>query len=252
MHEGQGKKMGSFRYRTRSNAAATQVSRRTLIFGPFSVLTLSAGTDYFAPSHAQTVNVVNPIRIVAFGDSLTAGYGLQPSEAFPAQLERVLKAKGVSVEIINAGVSGDTTSAALARFDWAVPDGVDAAIVELGANDALRGQPPEQAKKNLDAIIGRLRAKGIEVLLAGIPAPRNWGDAYVKAFDPMFAELAKKHGTLLYPFFLDGVAMKPEFSLADGLHPNAKGVAMIANRIVPKVTELLDRVAAKRRASGKT
>jgi acyl-CoA thioesterase I len=244
--------MGSFRYRTRPIDAATHVSRRMLVLGISSVMTVLAGAGHFAQSHAQTANAAGPIRVVAFGDSLTAGYGLQSSEAFPAQLERALKAKGVNVEIINAGVSGDTTSAALERFDWAVPDGVDAAIVELGANDALRGQPPEQAKKSLDAIIGRLRERGIEVLLAGIPAPRNWGEAYTKAFDPMFAELAQKHGTLLYPFFLDGVALKPELSLPDGLHPNAKGVAIIANRIEPKVMELLDRVAAKRRASGKT
>ncbi len=197
---------------------------------------------------AQAAPLAGPIRIVAFGDSLTAGYGLQPAEAFPAQLEKALKAKGLSVEIINAGVSGDTTSAALERFDWAIPDGVEAAIVELGANDGLRGQPPEQARRNLDAILGRLRAKGIEVLLTGIPAPRNWGEAYVKAFDPMFSDLATQHGTLLYPFFLDGVALKPELSLPDGLHPNARGVAIIVERIGAKVGELLERVAVKRRA----
>ena len=172
--------------------------------------------------------------------------------AFPAQLEKALKAKGRNVEVINAGVSGDTTAAALERFDWAVPDGVDAAIVELGANDALRGQPPEQARKNLDTILSRLKTKGIQLLVAGIPAPRNWGDAYVKAFDPMFAELAATHGALLYPFFLDGVAMKPELSLPDGLHPNANGVSVIVERILPKVVELIDRVQAKRVAAGKS
>jgi acyl-CoA thioesterase I len=192
-----------------------------------------------------------PIRIVAFGDSLTAGFNLSPSDAFPAQLERALKARGRAVEVINAGVSGDTTSAALERFDWAVPDGVDAAIVELGANDGLRGQPPDQARKNLDTIIARLKAKNIEILVAGIPAPRNWGEAYVRAFDPMFADLAAKYDALLYPFFLDGVALKPELSLPDGLHPNAKGVAVIVERIGAKVDELLARVDAKRKANGK-
>ncbi len=201
------------------------------------------------PPFAQTAT---PIRIVAFGDSLTAGFGLAAAEAFPAQLEKALKAKGHNVEVINAGVSGDTTAAALERFDWAVPDGADAAIVELGANDALRGQPPEQARKNLDAIITRLKAKGLAVLVAGIPAPRNWGDVYVKAFDPMFADLAKAHGALLYPFFLDGVAMNADLSLPDGLHPNAKGVAMIVERVMPKVEELIAVVKAKRLGAGKT
>lgn len=192
-----------------------------------------------------------PLRIAAFGDSLTAGFNLPAPDAFPAQLERALKARGHAVEVINAGVSGDTTAAALERFDWAIPDDADAAIVELGANDALRGQPPEQARRNLDTILGRLKAKAVEVLVAGIPAPRNWGDDYVRAFDPMFADLAGKHGALLYPFFLDGVALKPELSLPDGLHPNAKGVAVIVERILPKVEELVARAKA-RRAAGKT
>ena len=243
--------MGSFRYCTRPIDAATAVSRRRLMIGISTSMVIFAMMGTSTRLQAQVVNAANPIRIVAFGDSLTAGYGLKPSDAFPAQLERALKAKGLSVEIINAGVSGDTTSAALERFDWAIPDGVDAAIVELGANDALRGQPPEQARKNLDTILGRLRAKGIEVLLAGIPAPRNWGESYTRAFDPMFAELAQKHNTLLYPFFLEGVALKPELSLPDGLHPNAKGVALIADRIGAKVAELLERVAVKRRGAGK-
>ena len=193
-----------------------------------------------------------PIRIVAYGDSLTAGYNLSPSEAFPVRLEAALKAKGRNVEVINAGVSGDTTAAALERFDWAVPDGVDAAIVELGANDGLRGQPPAQARKNLETIITKLKAKGIEILVAGIPAPRNWGDVYAKAFDPMFAELASANGALLYPFFLDGVALKPELSLPDGLHPNARGVAVIVERIMPKVEELIERVMQKRKTAAKT
>ena len=242
--------MGLFRNCTRPIDAASRVSRRnvtvSLLLCPLILAT--TGRPILAQ---QLAKAENPIRIVAFGDSLTAGYGLAPSDAFPAQLERALKSKGLNVEIINAGVSGDTTSAALERFDWAIPDGVDAAIVELGANDALRGQPPEQAKKNLDTILSRLREKGIEVLLTGIPAPRNWGDGYVKSFDPMFAELSKKHNTLLYPFFLDGVALKPELSLPDGLHPNARGVALIADRIGGKVDELLERVAIKRRNAGK-
>jgi acyl-CoA thioesterase I len=192
-----------------------------------------------------------PIRIVAYGDSLTAGYGVTLPEAFPAQLERALIKKGYNVEVVNAGVSGDTTGAALERFDWAVPDGIDAAIVELGANDALRGQDPAQARRNLDTILQRLKSKGISMLLAGIPAPRNWGDAYVKAFDGMFAELAQKHGAALYPFFLDGVALKPNLNLPDGLHPNAQGIGQVVERIMPAVTALIAQVEDKRRAQAK-
>ena len=192
-----------------------------------------------------------PIRIVAYGDSLTAGYGVALAEAFPAQLERALARQGYNVEVLNAGVSGDTTAAALERFDWAVPDGVHAAIVELGANDALRGQDPAQAKRNLDAILARLKGKGIAVLLAGIPAPRNWGDAYVKAFDGMFAELAQKHSAALYPFFLDGVALQPHLTLPDGLHPNPQGIAAVVERTMPSVVALIAQVEAKRRVQGK-
>lgn len=231
-----GKNMGLFRMCTRAGIVAAALAA--------AIMTASAQWQVQAQSPA-------PIRIVAFGDSLTAGYNLSPADAFPAQLERALKARGRTVEIINAGVSGDTTAAALERFDWAIPDGVDAAIVELGANDGLRGQSPAQARRNLDTIIAKLKAKNIEVLLAGIPAPRNWGDDYVKAFDPMFADLAAIHGTLLYPFFLDGVALKPELSLPDGLHPNARGVAIIVERIGAKIDELLERVAARRKATGK-
>jgi acyl-CoA thioesterase I len=197
---------------------------------------------------ASPDTTVPPIRIVAYGDSLTAGFGVALAEAFPAQLERALKAKGHNIEVINAGVSGDTTAAALERFDWAVPDGVHAAIVELGANDALRGQDPAQAKRNLDTILRRLKGRGIQVLVAGIPAPRNWGDAYVKAFDGMFAELAQKHGAALYPFFLDGVALKPNLSLPDGLHPNPAGIAVVVERIMPSVVALIAQVEAKRGA----
>ncbi len=191
------------------------------------------------------------IRIVAFGDSLTAGYGVAQSAAFPVQLERALKAKGHAVEVINAGVSGDTTAAALDRLEWSVPDGVDAAIVELGANDALRGLDPVRARANLDEILKRLSARGAELLIAGMTAPRNWGDAYVKAFDPMFGELAKAHGALLYPFFLEGVALDPKLNLGDGLHPTEAGIAEIVKRILPSVEALIAKVEAKRAATAK-
>ena len=187
-----------------------------------------------------------PVRVVAFGDSLTAGYGLPPEAAFPTVLERLLQAKGHDVEVANAGVSGDTTAAGLARLDWAVPPGTEAVILELGANDALRALSPERARANLDAILSRLGAQGIEVLVAGMQAPRNLGPDYVKAFDGMFAALAEKHGALLYPFFLDGVALDPKLNLSDGLHPNAAGVRIIAERILPAVEQLVARVRARR------
>jgi acyl-CoA thioesterase I len=193
-----------------------------------------------ATAPAALAKPSQPIRIVAYGDSLTAGFGVGPQDAFPVQLQRALVKRGLTnVEVINAGVSGDTTAAALERFDWAVPDGVHAAIVELGGNDALRGQDPAVAKRNLDGILTRLKARNIEVLLAGIPAPRNWGDAYVKAFDGMFAELSAKHGAALYPFFLEGVAMTPTLNLADGIHPNPQGIAVVVERILPSVIALI-------------
>ncbi len=198
-----------------------------------------------AASHAQGA----PIRIVAFGDSLTAGYGLRPDEAFPAQLEKSLRAKGYTVEVINAGVSGDTTAAALQRFDWAIPEKVDAAIVALGANDALRGIDPAQSRANLDKILTKLKTRGVAVLLAGMKAPRNWGEDYVNQFDAIFPELAGKHDALLYPFFLESVALRPALNLDDGLHPNGKGVQAMVEAILPKVEELIARVKAARGAA---
>lgn len=180
-----------------------------------------------------------PLKIVAFGDSLTAGYRLAPADAFPAQLERALKAKGHAVELINAGVSGDTTAAALERLDWAVPDGTPAVIVEFGANDALRGLPPAEAKRNLEAILTALRRKGATILIAGMRAPRNWGDGYTAEFDRIFPDLATRYDAILYPFFLDGVALDARYTLDDGLHPNAKGVAEIVRRILPSVERLI-------------
>lgn len=190
------------------------------------------------------------LRIVAFGDSLTAGYGLAPDAAFPVVLQRLLAARGHDVEIANAGVSGDTTAAGLARLDWAVPDGTDAVILELGANDALRGLPPVRARANLEAIVERLKTRNIDVLITGMRAPRSLGDEYANAFDRIFPELAEKHGALLYPFFLAGVALDPKLNLGDGIHPNAAGVRVIADNIVPSVEELIGRVKARRQARG--
>ena len=198
-------------------------------------------------SHAEAQS--DPIRIVAFGDSLTAGYGLPPGEAFPAQLEKALQEKGLAIEVINAGVSGDTTAAGLQRFDWAFPDDADAAIVALGANDALRGIDPAETRRNLDEILTRLDARGVPVLVAGMRAPRNWGDDYVMRFDAIFPELAERHDALLYPFFIEQVALRPDLNLDDGMHPNGDGVAAIVEDILPQVEELIGRVQAKREAS---
>lgn len=186
-----------------------------------------------APAAAQ-----ERIRILAFGDSLTAGYGLAQEDSFPAQLQTALRARGIDAEVINAGVSGDTTAGGLARLDWTLASPADFAIVELGANDALRGLDPAAAEANLDAILGRLRQAGIGVLLAGMLAPRNLGPEYGAQFDPIFPRLADRHGVAFYPFFLDGVAGKAELNLPDGMHPNAAGVAQIVRRILPHVVKL--------------
>ncbi len=185
-----------------------------------------------------------PLRIVVLGDSLTAGLGLATSEAFPAQLGRALAERGHAVEMINAGVSGDTTGAGLERLDWAVPEGVDAVIVELGANDALRGLDPDAARRNLEAIVAKLRQRRLAVLVAGMRAPRNLGEPYAARFDGMFEAVAERHGALLYPFFLDGIALDPKLNQGDGIHPNAAGVAEIVRRMLPSVERLIARARA--------
>lgn len=184
-------------------------------------------------AHAQQVT------ILAFGDSLTAGLGLNAEDAFPAKLEAALKAKGLDVRIINAGVSGDTASAGRDRLDWALTPDVKAVIVELGANDALRGQPPADTRKALDDILGTLATRKIPTLLAGMMAPRNLGPDYAAAYDPLFGEIAKAHGALFYPFFLDGVAADTSLNQADGMHPNPKGVDVIVSRILPLAEQLV-------------
>jgi acyl-CoA thioesterase-1 len=176
-----------------------------------------------------------PIRLVAFGDSLTAGYGLPQEAAFPVVLERALKAKGYNVEIANAGVSGDTASAGLDRLDWSVPDGTDGVIVELGANDMLRGVDPSVPRQAIDGIVERLKQRGIPVMLAGMAASRNLGADYAQKFDSLYPDIAKKHDLVLYPFFLDGVAGERSLNLQDGIHPTAKGVEIIVARILPAV-----------------
>jgi acyl-CoA thioesterase I len=187
-----------------------------------------------------------PVNIVVLGDSLSAGLGLPVEHAFPAKLAAALKAKGVSVTITNAGVSGDTATGGLARLDWSVPDGTDAVIVELGANDALRGLDPNVTRSALDAILRRLTARHITVLLAGMRAPPNMGPEYTKAFDGIYPALASTHPVVFYPFFLDGVAADPKLNQGDGMHPNGAGVEAIVARILPRVEELIVRARAGR------
>jgi acyl-CoA thioesterase-1 len=188
-----------------------------------------------------------PVRIVGFGDSLMAGYNLGPEEGFTGQLQVKLKEAGIDALVENAGVSGDTTSGGLSRLDWSVPDGTDLVILELGANDALRGIEPDITRQNLDAMVVRLKERGIAVLLAGMLAPPNMGVDYQKQFDPIFPELAKKHTVPLHGFFLDGVAAERNLLLEDGMHPNAKGVSVMVERILPAVK---DAIAALSGAKG--
>ena len=188
-----------------------------------------------------------PIRILALGDSLTQGYGLPPQTDYPILLERALKARGLDAVIVNGGVSGDTSAGGRARLDYALadPKGVpDAAIVELGANDGLRGLPVSEMEKNLDAILAGLKARNIPVLLAGMKGPRNFGSQYAAEYDAVFPRLAKKYGVLFYPFFLDGVALEPSLVQADGLHPNEAGVQVIVKRLVPIAARLVHRAKA--------
>ena len=180
-----------------------------------------------------------PFKIVGFGDSLMAGFGLGPGEGFTDKLQAALRAKGHDVTVANAGVSGDTTSGGLARLDWSVPDGTQLVILELGANDMLRGVSPDITKKNLDEMLGRLKERKIAVLLAGMRAAPNLGPDYQNAFDAIFPDLAGKYDVELYPFFLDGVAGQPGMQLEDGLHPNAQGVDQMVERILPTVEKAI-------------
>lgn len=180
-----------------------------------------------------------PFKIVGFGDSLMAGFGLGPDEGFTQKLEAALRARGHDVSVANAGVSGDTSSGGLSRLDWSVPDGTQLVILELGANDMLRGVSPAITQKNLDAMLAKLKQRKIAVLLAGMRAAPNLGADYQNRFDAIFPQLAAKYGVPLYPFFLDGVAGDAAFQLEDGLHPNAQGVDLMVERILPAVEKAI-------------
>jgi acyl-CoA thioesterase-1 len=220
------------------------VQRQALLVAAWVAATMVVAMSwgcFVAPAAAEP-----SLRIVALGDSLTAGLGLPASAAFPARLEQALRAKGLAVTITNAGVSGDTASDGLARLDWSVPEGTDAVILDLGANDALRGIDPAVTRKALAETLDRLRQRKLPVLLCGMLAPRNLGEDYGRKFDAIYPDLAAKSGVLLYPFFLDGVATDGKLNQRDGIHPTAAGVDIIVARILPKVQELIQQAKAGR------
>ncbi|MEM9044863.1 MAG: arylesterase [Pseudomonadota bacterium] len=189
------------------------------------------------------VSAAEPIKLVALGDSLTAGYGLPEEDGFAPQLDDWLSEKGrPEVEVINMGVSGDTTAGGLARLDWALGGGADAVLLELGANDLLRGVDPASSRSNLDQIMEKLSERGLPILISGMTASNNFGPEYKASYDAIFPELAEKYGALYDPFFLEGLVGEPALFQSDGLHPNRDGVARIVERIGPRVIELLDRV----------
>jgi acyl-CoA thioesterase-1 len=189
-----------------------------------------------APAGARSAA---PIKILAFGTSLTQGYGLPPGTEFPVVLQERLKQAGIDAAVVNAGVSGDTSSDGLSRLDWSLADHPDAAILEVGSNDALRGIDPALTRKNLAVILAKLQAAHVPLLLLGMKAPRNLGPEYAAAFDPIYPDLAKKFGVLFYPFMLDGVALNPKLNQADGIHPNPAGVKIIVDRMLPYVEKLM-------------
>jgi acyl-CoA thioesterase-1 len=196
-------------------------------------MALTAVTILSSAAHAA------PVQLVALGDSLTAGLGLSRADSFATKLESALKAKGYDVNVVNAGVSGDTTAGGLARLDWSIPKDADAVIVELGANDMLRGLSPDIARRNLTEILTRLKARHIPVLLTGMRAAPNLGADYRRAFDAIYPDLAAQFGVPLYPFFLEGVAGDRDLNQKDGIHPTAEGVDRIVAAILPSVETLV-------------
>ena len=206
----------------------TSLRFKRILWGIFLALAV------WAPAQAAA-----PVKILAFGTSLTQGYGLPPGTEFTVVMQERLKQAGINATFVNAGVSGDTSSDGLSRLDWSLADHPDAAIVEMGSNDALRGIDPALTEKNLAAILGKLRAAHLPILLLGMKAPRNLGPEYAKAFDPIYPKLAKQYGAIFYPFVLDGVALNPKLNQADGMHPNPAGVKVIVGRMLPYVENLV-------------
>jgi acyl-CoA thioesterase-1 len=212
------------------------------------ILVLSLGLMTAGTASAQTssATAAKPIKMVVLGDSLSAGLGLAGTAAFPTRLQKALDSKGIKIDMINAGVSGDTTSGGRDRLDWSVPEGTDAVILELGANDALRGTDPKVTRAALSDILTRLKARKIAVLLCGMLAPPNYGDDYAARFNAIYPELAKSFDVPLYPFFLEGVAADAKLNQPDGIHPTAEGVDLIVKNILPTVEAFLGTIAGQR------
>jgi acyl-CoA thioesterase-1 len=205
-----------------------------------------APTAQVPAAGAPAASATKPVKMVVLGDSLSAGLGLSAAAAFPQRLQKSLSTNGIEVNMINAGVSGDTASGGRDRLDWSVPEGTDAVILELGANDALRGTDPKLTRSALSDILTRLKARGIAVLLCGMVAPPNYGADYSARFNAIYPELAKSFGVPLYPFFLEGVATDARLNQADGMHPTAEGVDVIVKKILPAVQAFLGAISAQR------
>ena len=212
-----------------------------IVWGSALILALLGVEPVFAQSAAATAT--QPIKVVVLGDSLSAGHGLSGADAFPAKLQKALKAKGIDIEMTNAGVSGDTASGGRDRLDWSVPDGTQAVIIELGANDALRGIDPAVTRAALTEIVTRLKGRGIALLLCGMLAPPNYGRDYAARFDAIYPDLARSSGVALYPFFLEGVAADARLNQADGIHPTPEGVDIIVKNILPTVEAFLGAIS---------
>jgi acyl-CoA thioesterase I len=222
------------------------VERLSPMFVQMLVLGLAMMAAEPAFAQASAAIETKPTKMVVLGDSLSAGFGLAGSDAFPEKLQKALKTKGIEVDMINAGVSGDTSSGGRDRLDWSVPEGTQAVIVELGANDALRGTDPAVTRAALTDIVTRLKARGIAVLLCGMLAPPNYGSDYSARFNSIYPDLAKSSGVPLYPFFLDGVATDAKLTQADGLHPTAEGIDVLVKNILPTVQAFLGAISGKR------
>jgi acyl-CoA thioesterase-1 len=208
-----------------------------------AIVFMTAGT---ASAQTSATGPTKPIKMVVLGDSLSAGLGLSATSAFPARLQKFLKINGIDVDMINAGVSGDTSSGGRDRLDWSVPPGTDAVILELGANDALRGTDPKVTRAALTDILTQLKARGVAVLLCGMVAPPNYGSDYASRFNAIYPDLAKSFGVPLYPFFLEGVAADARLNQADGMHPTAEGVDVIVKNILPTVQALVGAISGQR------
>jgi acyl-CoA thioesterase I len=218
--------------------------KHMLVWGLLTAAIVTAAEPALGQASAA---VSAPVKLVVLGDSLSAGYGLSASDAFPAKLQKALKARGINVDMTNAGVSGDTSSGGRDRLDWSVPEGTEAVIVELGANDALRGTDPSVTRAALSDIVTRLKARGIAILLCGMVAPPNYGREFAARFNSIYPELAKSASVPLYPFFLEGVAADARLNQADGMHPTAEGIDVIVKNILPTVQAFLGSIS--RRAS---